>query len=80
MCGFAGFSVPALSDLDGEPLELVRDALTSRAPRERRLMRADYVERRLDDPQGHHTTIGGNELRQLGLLELWLQAHGVGAR
>ena len=72
------FPVPALSDLTGEPLELVRDALGSRVARERGLMRPEYVEKLLADPQGHHTTIGGNKLWQIGLLELWLQAHGVG--
>jgi asparagine synthase (glutamine-hydrolysing) len=72
------FPVPALSDLTGEPLELVRDALRSRVARERGLMRPEYVEKLLADPQGHHTTIGGNKLWQIGLLELWLQAHGVG--
>jgi asparagine synthase (glutamine-hydrolysing) len=74
------FPVPALSDLSGAPLELVRDTLTLRAARERQLMRPDHVARLLGDPQANHTTIGGNKLGQLGPLELWLQAHGVGAR
>jgi asparagine synthase (glutamine-hydrolysing) len=74
------FPVPALSDLTGEPLELVADALTSRVARERGLLRPEYVEKLLAAPRGHHTRIGGNKLWQVGLLELWLQAHGVGAR
>jgi asparagine synthase (glutamine-hydrolysing) len=73
------FPVPALSDLAGEPLELVGDALTSRAARERRLLRQDHVELLLSDPGAHRTTLEGSKLWQVGLLELWLQAHEVGS-
>ncbi|MFK4040731.1 N-acetylglutaminylglutamine amidotransferase [Nonomuraea wenchangensis] len=71
------FPVPAIRHVDGRVLDLVRDALTSRAARERGLFRPDYVARLLADPDADGTPTGVNPLWQLGLLELWLQAHGV---
>jgi asparagine synthase (glutamine-hydrolysing) len=35
------------------------------------------VQRLLAEPNEHLTTLGGNTLWQLGVLELWLQAHDV---
>ena len=72
------FPVPALSDLSGEPLALVGDALTSRAASERGLLRREHVDALLADPHAHSTTLGGSKLWQVGLLELWLQTHGIG--
>ncbi|HZF95354.1 MAG TPA: asparagine synthase-related protein, partial [Allosphingosinicella sp.] len=72
------FPVPALKYIDGPYLELVRDALTSRAARERQLFAPDYLEGLFADPTGHITPLRGSELWQVGLLELWLQTHGVG--
>jgi asparagine synthase (glutamine-hydrolysing) len=72
------FPVPALKYLDGPYLDLVRDALTSRPARERGLFAGDYVDQLLADPAGHITTLGGSELWQIGLLELWLQQQEVG--
>ncbi|QYC44109.1 Asparagine synthetase [glutamine-hydrolyzing] 1 [Nonomuraea coxensis DSM 45129] len=71
------FPVPAIRHVDGRVLDLVRDALTSRAARERGLFRPEYVSRLLADPDADSTPTGVNPLWQLGLLELWLQAHGV---
>jgi asparagine synthase (glutamine-hydrolysing) len=67
------FPVPALSHLEGPVLEMVADALTSRAARERGLFRADAVEAMLADPNKHRTNLDGSTLWQLALLELWLQ-------
>jgi asparagine synthase (glutamine-hydrolysing) len=72
------FPVPALKYIDGPYLDLVRDALTSRPARERGLFAPDYLERLFVDPTGHITPLRGSELWQVGLLELWLQQHGVG--
>jgi asparagine synthase (glutamine-hydrolysing) len=72
------FPVPALKYIDGPYLELVRDALTSQAARERALFAPDYLERLFADPTGHITPLRGSELWQVGLLELWLQTHEVG--
>ncbi len=71
------FPVPAITHLEGKVLGLVRDALSSDAARERALFRPGYVARLLDDPNGELTPLHGNKLWQLGLLELWLQNHGV---
>ncbi|MGD9953236.1 MAG: N-acetylglutaminylglutamine amidotransferase, partial [Burkholderiales bacterium] len=71
------FPVPALKYLEGPFLGLARDALTSRAARERGLFRRDYLERLFADPKGHITPLQGSELWQAALLETWLQAQGV---
>jgi asparagine synthase (glutamine-hydrolysing) len=68
------FPVPALSHLEGPVLDLVIDALTCTAARERGLFRPDAVERMLADPNEHRTNLDGSTLWQLALLELWLQA------
>jgi asparagine synthase (glutamine-hydrolysing) len=72
------FPVPALKYIDGPYLDLVRDALGSQAARERGLFAGDYLETLFADPTGHMTPLRGSELWQVGLLELWLQQHGVG--
>lgn len=69
------FPVPALKHLKGQVLQSVRDALTSRAARERGLFQPAYVDRLLADPSAHLTPLRGSKLWQLGLLELWLQEH-----
>jgi asparagine synthase (glutamine-hydrolysing) len=55
----------------------VRDALASRPARDRGLFRPEYVDQLLADPNGDPTPLDGNKLWQLGLLELWLQAHDI---
>ncbi len=71
------FPVPALSHLEGAYLELVRDALHAPAARERSLFDRAWVDRLLAAPNEHLTTLEGNTLWQLGLLELWLQEQGI---
>ena len=71
------FPVPQLKYVDGPYLDLVRDALTSQAARERGLFRDDYLQTLFDAPTQHITPLQGSELWQAGLLELWLQTHGV---
>jgi asparagine synthase (glutamine-hydrolysing) len=71
------FPVPAISHLEGESLELVRDALSSAAARDRGLYRPEHVAALLDDPIESRTPIGSSKLWQVGLLELWLQHHGI---
>ncbi|WP_432246348.1 N-acetylglutaminylglutamine amidotransferase [Mycolicibacterium sp. ELW1] len=71
------FPVPALTHLEGPYLEMVRDALYAPAAKERGLFRPEAVERLLADPNGRLTPLRGNELWQIGLLELWLQQHGI---
>jgi asparagine synthase (glutamine-hydrolysing) len=71
------FPVPALTHLEGPLLDLVRDALAAPEAKQRGLFETAYVDRLLAEPNGGLTPLGGNKLWQLGLLELWLQAHGV---
>jgi asparagine synthase (glutamine-hydrolysing) len=72
------FPVPALKHLQGPYLDLVREALHAPAAKERGLFRTDAVDRLLADPNGQLTPLRGNQLWQLGLLELWLQRNGIG--
>jgi len=69
------FPVPALKYLQGPYLDMVRDAVTSRAARERAIFDPGYVDRLLDDPEAHITPLRGSKLWQIGLLEMWLQTH-----
>ncbi|USX56192.1 N-acetylglutaminylglutamine amidotransferase [Lentzea sp. HUAS12] len=71
------FPVPALTRLDGEVLDLLRTTMTSPEARRRGVLRRDYVDDLLADPNGHATKAGGNELWHLGVLELWLQQHDI---
>lgn len=71
------FPVPAIRQLEGPMLAMVRDALLDPAARHRDLFRRDTVERLLADPNTERTTLGSNALWQLGLLELWLQSNRI---
>jgi asparagine synthase (glutamine-hydrolysing) len=71
------FPVPAITYLEGPVLDKVRGALHAPAARERGLFRDEYVTKLLADPNAELTPLRGNKLWQLGLLELWLQAHGI---
>ncbi|MCC5794299.1 MAG: N-acetylglutaminylglutamine amidotransferase [Chromatiales bacterium] len=70
------FPVPELKYLDGPVLEMVADALGSRAARERGLFQPKHVAELLAEPQAHLTPLQGSKLWQLGSLEIWLQTHG----
>ena len=71
------FPVPALKYLRGESLEMVRDALSGQAARERGVFRRDYVEQLLAAPEEHLTPLRGSKLWQIAVFELWMQTHGV---
>ncbi|MDM4722540.1 N-acetylglutaminylglutamine amidotransferase [Micromonospora sp. WMMA1363] len=71
------FPVPGLTHLEGKLLDRVRDALTAPEARRRALYRTDYVDALLADPNAELTPLNGNKLWQLGLLEMWLQSHGI---
>lgn len=71
------FPVPALKYISGPYLEMVRDALSSRAARERAIFNPAYVKKLIDAPTEHITRLRGSELWQVAMLELWLQARGV---
>ncbi|MCO5073893.1 MAG: N-acetylglutaminylglutamine amidotransferase [Rhizobiaceae bacterium] len=71
------FPVPQLKYIQGEYLDLVRDALQSQSARERGLFRQDYLQTLFDDPASHITPLRGSELWQVALLEMWLQSHDI---
>lgn len=71
------FPVPQLKYVDGPYLDLVRDALSSQAARERGLFRREWLDTLFANPSDHITPLQGSELWQAGLLELWLQTHGI---
>ncbi|GAA0799339.1 N-acetylglutaminylglutamine amidotransferase [Spirilliplanes yamanashiensis] len=71
------FPVPGIRHLEGPMLDMVRDALTTSAARDRGLFDPGYVRALLQDPNTPRTTLGANQLWQLALLEMWLQDKGV---
>jgi asparagine synthase (glutamine-hydrolysing) len=71
------FPVPALKYLEGEVLTMVREVLGDPRARGRGLFRPAYVDALLAAPNAELTPLRGNKLWQLGLLELWLQTHGL---
>ncbi|OCW56927.1 N-acetylglutaminylglutamine amidotransferase [Hoeflea olei] len=71
------FPVPQLKYIQGDYLDMVKDALGSQAARERGLFRQDYLDTLFADPASHITPLRGSELWQVALLEMWLQTHGV---
>jgi asparagine synthase (glutamine-hydrolysing) len=71
------FPVPLLVELQGPILERVREALSSARSRERELWEPAAIDAMIEAPNEYRTPSGANELWQVGLLELWLQAQGV---
>jgi asparagine synthase (glutamine-hydrolysing) len=71
------FPVPQLKYIQGEFLELVREALTSPAAKQRGLYDSAYLDRLFADPAGHITPLRGSELWQVALLEMWLQTNSI---
>ncbi len=70
------FPVPPLIHLEGPYVELLGDALRSPVAVDRGLFRPEQVHHLLDNPN-ELTTLRYNKLWELGLLELWLQAHDL---
>jgi asparagine synthase (glutamine-hydrolysing) len=72
------FPVPAVSRLDGQVLAHVLDVLRSPEAKTRGLIEPGYVDALLDHPDLRFAG-QGDRLWHLGVLEMWLQAYGVGA-
>ena len=58
-------------------LERVRDAVTDPVAKARGLVRNDWLEAMLADPNTARTNLGSNALWQVALLEMWLQERGI---
>ena len=71
------FPVPALKYLRGDVLDFVRDLLHSERARQRAVFAPDYVATLLAEPDTHITPLRGSKLRQVALLEMWLQQQGL---
>ncbi len=72
------FPVPGIRYLNGALFDIVKDALSSRAARERGLFRDAYVEKLLSSPNEIRSNLGSNVLWQVALIELWLQKMQIG--
>lgn len=71
------FPVPPVKYI-GEPLlSTIADALRAPEAKQRGLFRTDYVEGLLAAPNTNFSPGGNNLLWQLGVLEMWLQRHGI---
>lgn len=71
------FPVPALKHLQGPYLEMVREAVIGPAAQERKLFEPRAVQALLEAPNDNLTPLRGNRLWQIGLLQLWLDKHGI---
>ncbi|MCA9457658.1 MAG: hypothetical protein KC587_13410, partial [Nitrospira sp.] len=71
------FPVPALKYLRGPYLGMVKEVLLSQTSQNREIFQRDYIDELLKNPDDHLTPLRGSKLWQLGLLELWLQSHGI---
>lgn len=71
------FPVPAIRHLEGPFLDRVRDAVTDPVAKARGLVRRDWLDAMLADPNTKRTNLGSNALWQVALLEMWLQERGV---
>ncbi len=67
------FPMPALKYVQGEFLDMMREALNSVAARQRGLYSREYIDRLLAEPEKHLTRIQGSKLWHCALLEIWLQ-------
>jgi asparagine synthase (glutamine-hydrolysing) len=73
------FPVPALKYIDGPYLDMVRNALTAPAARERGIFRTEWLDALIAEPTAHITRLRGSELWQAAVLEMWLQEQGIAA-
>jgi asparagine synthase (glutamine-hydrolysing) len=71
------FPVPAIRHLEGPFLDRVRDAVTDPVAKARGLVRGEWLDAMLADPNTRRTNLGSNALWQVALLEMWLQERGV---
>jgi asparagine synthase (glutamine-hydrolysing) len=71
------FPVPAIRHLEGPFLDRVRDTVTDPVAKARGLIRGDWLDAMLADPNARRTNLGSNALWQVALLEMWLQERGI---
>jgi asparagine synthase (glutamine-hydrolysing) len=71
------FPVPAIRHLEGPFLDRVRDAVTDPRAKDRGMVRREWIDAMLADPNTARTNLGSNALWQVALLEMWLQERGI---
>ncbi|RFB81000.1 N-acetylglutaminylglutamine amidotransferase [Methylovirgula sp. 4M-Z18] len=71
------FPVPALNQVQGRTLSMLRGVLSIDNIRKRGIFNASAVQNLLDNPLTQLTPAGASKLWQVGLLEYWLQRQGV---
>lgn len=71
------FPVPGLKYIEGSTLELMREVLSSTNIEQRGIFNKEIVQMLLAQPKKHFTPWGSSKLWQIGLLEYWLQLHGL---
>ena len=71
------FPVPAIRHLEGPFLDRVRDAVTDPRAKDRGMVRREWIDAMLADPNTTRTNLGSNALWQVALLEMWLQERGI---
>jgi len=71
------FPVPAIRQLEGPFLDRVRDAVTDPRAKDRGMVRREWIDAMLADPNTVRTNLGSNALWQVALLEMWLQERGI---
>lgn len=74
------FPVPVLKHLQGPLNNLITKVLDSEPCRARNLYNRSYIDHLKNHPENLFTPIQGNKLWHLTLLELWLQANGIGGK
>lgn len=71
------FPVPALKYLEGSTLELMCEVLSSTHVKQRGIFNPESIQVLLANPAKYFTPSGISKLWQVGLLEYWLQQHGI---
>lgn len=71
------FPVPGLKYLGGDTLALMREVLSPSNVRERGIFEPAAIAAMLERPADYLTPSGASKLWQVGLLEYWLQQHGL---
>jgi asparagine synthase (glutamine-hydrolysing) len=72
------FPVPAIRRMAPPVLDRIQQALSTPEARSRGIFQESYIAELLAAPDTHRTRRGANALWQAALLEMWLQAHGIG--
>lgn len=71
------FPVPTLKYIEGSTLELMREVLSPTKIKERGIFNSQSIENLFKNSEKEFTPTGISKLWQVGLLEYWLQLHGL---